>query len=81
MANTLLEVSETLYVPLLGRIYATKYHPDVLKDDSTIMVKKCLPESVQNMPGQSEYSCLAIAVLSRNIDKYISHSLTDRRTA
>ena len=69
--KTLSAVSETLYVPLIGRIYATKFHPDILEDKSALAIEKKLPEAMRKMPGQNEYTCLASAVRSRNIDEHI----------
>ena len=64
-------VSETLYVPLLGRIYASKHCPDILFDEKALALWDQLPQSVREMPGQNEYTSLASAVRSANTD----HSL------
>jgi len=69
------ETSETLYIPLYGRIYASKYHPDVLKDVAALSVEKNLPSRYKNMAGQNEYTCLASAVRSHNIDEYVREFL------
>lgn len=69
--KTLSAVSETLYVPLIGRIYATKFHPDILEDKSALAIEKKIPEEMRKMPGQNEYTCLASAVRSRDIDEHI----------
>lgn len=61
-------LSDTLYVPLLGRIYASKYHPDILYDGAALSLWDQLPQRVREMPGQTEYTQLASAVRSKNID-------------
>ena len=69
-------VSETLYVPLLGRIYATEHHPDILYDKNALAIMCRLPENIREMPGQSEYTYLASAVRSKNVDHYVQAFLT-----
>jgi O-methyltransferase involved in polyketide biosynthesis len=64
-------LSDTLYVPLLGRIYASKYHPDILNDEAALSLWDQLPKVVQEMPFQTEYTQLASAVRSLNMDHYI----------
>ncbi len=71
MTDTLSEVSETLYIPLLGRIYAAAFHPDILKDETVLAIEKKLPHKILEMPGQNEYTYLASAVRSRDIDEHI----------
>ena len=64
-------VSETLYVPLLGRIYASKHHPKVLCDEAALALQPNLPVFAKGMTGQNEYTCLASAVRSKNVDKAV----------
>ncbi len=64
-------VSETLYVPLLGRIYASTFHPDILYDKKALEIKEKLPVVIREMPGQTEYTLLASAVRSTNVDHYV----------
>ena len=61
-------VSDTLYVPLLGRVYASKYHPDILYDEAAQSIYDKLDDRIREMPGQTEYSSLASAVRSKNMD-------------
>jgi O-methyltransferase involved in polyketide biosynthesis len=70
-------VSETLYIPLLGRIYASRYHPDILYDKAALSLSEMLPENIKEMPGQSEYTSLASAVRSKNTDYYIQAFLAE----
>ncbi len=69
-------VSETLYVPLLGRIYASKHHPDILYDKNALAIMKRLPANIREMPRQTEYTYLASAVRSKNVDHYVRAFLT-----
>jgi O-methyltransferase involved in polyketide biosynthesis len=71
----LTKVSETLYVPLAGRIYASQKHPDILFDKAALSVANRLPEIIKAMEGQTEYTYLASAVRSRNSDRHIKRFL------
>ena len=64
-------VSDTLYIPLLGRIYASKRYPEILYDEKAVSLWDRLPSTVQNMPGQTEYTLLASAIRSATIDRCI----------
>jgi len=61
-------VSDTLYVPLLGRSYASRYHCAILHDPAALEIYKKLDLKIKAMPGQTEYTCLASAVRSQNMD-------------
>lgn len=71
MSANLSNVSETLYVPMAGRIYANHRFPHIISDDKLDLIEKRIPESVDIFRGQSEYTLLASAVRSKNIDEYI----------
>lgn len=64
-------VSDTLYVPLLGRIFATKQYPHILRDEAALAIYDSLEPRIKAMPGQSEYALLASAVRSMNIDRIV----------
>ena len=61
-------VSNTLYVPLLGRIYASKHHAAILHDPAALDIDQKLDLKIKALPGQTEYSSLASAVRSQNMD-------------
>lgn len=61
-------VSETLYIPLRGRIYASKHHPEILYDASALALLPRLPKDARAITGESEYTLLASAVRSRQVD-------------
>ena len=39
-------VEDTLFVPMLGRIYASEYCPQILYDPKALELKKQLPSSL-----------------------------------
>ena len=54
-------VSQTLYVPMLGRIHASLYHPEVFFDQKALSISNQLPNSLLDMHGQNEYTLMASA--------------------
>ena len=71
-------VEDTLFVPMLGRIYASEYCPQILYDPKALELKKKLPSSLPEQDGQSQYTLLASAVRSANMDRYIRTFLEHR---
>ena len=69
-------ISKTLYIPLLGRIYASQHQRDILYDKAALAIADKLPKHIRNMPGQTEYTSLASAVRSKNTDHYIQMFLS-----
>lgn len=63
-------VEDTLFVPMLGRIYASEYCPQILYDPKALELKKNLPSGLPEQDGQSEYTLLASAARSANMDRY-----------
>ena len=68
-------VSDTLYVPLLGRIYTSQYHASILHDPAALAIYDKLDAKIKAMPGQTEYASLASAVRSKNMDRYVQEFL------
>ena len=77
MDKKLTKVSETLYVPLMGRIYASKHNIDILYDKAALSIESRLPESIKEAQGQNEYTLFASATRSKNMDYYIGEFLRD----
>ena len=75
MSTDLSAISETLYVHMAGRIYAHKYFPEIILDDKLDLIKKQIQKDIDIFKGQSEYTLLASAVRSKNIDEYIKKFL------
>ena len=71
-------VEDTLFVPMLGRIYASEYCPQVLYDEKALELKKRLPSCLPEQDGQSQYTLLASASRSANMDRYIRAFLERR---
>ena len=71
-------VEDTLFVPMLGRIYASEHCPQILYDPKALELKKKLPSSLPEQDGQSQYTLLASAVRSANMDRYIRAFLERR---
>lgn len=65
-------ISNTLFVPMRGRIYSTENFPNILKDEEALKLKDKLPPEKGT---QSQYTLLASAVRSRNMDRYINDFL------
>ena len=51
-------VEDTLFVPMLGRIYASEYCPQILYDPKALELKKKLPSGLSEQDGQSQYTFL-----------------------
>lgn len=65
-------IEDTLFVPLLGRIYASEHFPQILQDAKALELKERLPADIKGRSTQSEYTLMAGAVRSLNMDRYIS---------
>ena len=64
-------VEDTLFVPMLGRIYASEKFPDILKDEKALELKSKLPANLKGQDTQTQYTLMASAVRSTNMDRYI----------
>ena len=62
-------VEDTLFVPMLGRIYASEHCPQVLYDEKALELKKKLPSGLPEQDGQSQYTLLASAARSGTIQR------------
>ena len=49
-------VEDTLFVPMLGRIYASEHCPNVLYDQKALELKNKLPTDLLGKGGQSQYT-------------------------
>lgn len=61
---------EALFAPVLGRIYASEHFPEILHDEAALQLKERLPENVRDAEVP-QYSLLAVAVRSANMDRFI----------
>ena len=64
-------IEDSLFIPVLGRIYVSEVYPDILLDKKALELKDKIPESIDRWGNQSQYTLMANAVRSVNIDRYI----------
>ena len=64
-------VEDTLFVPMLGRIYASENFPNILMDKKALELKPQLPKKLKGQDTQTQYTLMASAVRSTNMDRYI----------
>lgn len=70
-------VEDTLFVPMLGRIYASEKFPGILYDKKALALKDKLPENIKGKDTQTQYTLLASAVRSANMDRYIQEFIKE----
>ena len=68
-------VEDTLFVPMLGRIYASDNCKAILYDEKALELKSHLPKSVTENDTQTQYTYLASASRSANMDRFIADFL------
>ena len=61
----------TLFVPMLGRIYASENFPKILYDNRALALKDKLPRDIVQDNTQNQYTYLASATHSANVDRYV----------
>ena len=71
-------VEDTLFVPMLGRIYASEHYPQILYDKKALELKKKLPLDLIEQNMQNQYTLLASASRSANMDRIIRAFLERR---
>lgn len=74
------EIEDTLFVPMLGRIYATEKFPHILSDLYAAELKNKLPKEILAQNKQTQYTLMAGAVRSKNMDRYIKAFLNKNET-
>ena len=52
-------VEDTLFVPMLGRIYASEHCPQIIYDKKALELKEKLPSDLQENGSQSQCDCPA----------------------
>ena len=75
--DNLSTVMKTLYVPMAGRIFASHNFAHILNDEKALMLEKKISESLDIFKGQSEYTLMASAVRSMNMDSYVKNFLSE----
>lgn len=64
-------VEDTLFVPLLGRIYTSERFPGILHDETALSLKDNIPRDVVERGRQTQYTLIASAVRSANMDRIV----------
>lgn len=64
-------VEDTLFVPMLGRIYASERFPGILYDKKALELKAKLPSEIFEQNRQGQYTLIASAARSANMDRYV----------
>ena len=67
-----------LVYPYAGRIYASEHYPQILYDKKALELKKKLPSDLIKQNMQSQYTLLASASRSANMDRIIRTFLERR---
>lgn len=70
MAN-FTNVEETLFVPMLGRIYASENFPWIFYDEKAMELKEKLPPHIKGQDTQTQYTFMASAIRSVHMDHYV----------
>ena len=73
--NGFSEIEDTTFVPMLGRIYASKNFPKILNDQKALELEEKLPKNIKGKETQTQYTLLAGAIRSANMDRYIQDFL------
>ena len=76
--QTLGVVEDTLFVPMLGRIYAAEHCPQILYDKKALELKNRLQLDLIEQNMQNQYTLLASASRSANMDRIIRAFLERR---
>ncbi len=63
-------VEDTLFVPMLGRIYASENFPHILREKA-VELKENLPQNIKGQNTQTQYTLMAGAIRSTNMDRCI----------
>ena len=71
-------VEDTLFVPMLGRIYASEHCTQILYDKKALEFKIKLPLDLIKQNKQNQYTLLASASRSANMDRFM-RSFLERR--
>lgn len=64
-------VEDTLFIPMAGRIYASENCPKILYDEKALALKERLPMKLLEQGKQSQYTLVASASRSANMDRCI----------
>lgn len=66
-------LEETLFIPMRGRVFASKKFPYILNDKKAIEIAEKFPKFYMDMKDDTEYTLMASAIRSTNMDRYIQN--------
>ena len=72
-------IEDTLYVPMLGRIYASEHCKNILYDKKALELKNGMPKGLVENDTQTQYTYLASASRSANVDRYIKNFIERKK--
>lgn len=61
----------TLFEPMLSKIYASENFPKILYENRALALKDKLPRDIVQDNTQNQYTYLASATRSTNVDRYV----------
>ena len=64
-------VENTLFIQMLGRVYASEYFRNILYDKKALSLQDMVPKGLMEIGSQNQYTLLASASRSANMDRYI----------
>lgn len=68
----LIELSRTLYIPLVGRIHESRHYPSLISDSKVLDLESSLPPEASALrDGAGEYAMVASIVRPINMDRRI----------
>lgn len=80
MTNKLNGIQDTLYLPLVARIYVSKCFPDYFYDEKALTLQECFPyENI--VEKSSEYFLMAGACRFHELDRVIKNFINDNKKA
>lgn len=60
--------TDTLYIPLLSKVYTSEHFPEILYDEKVLQIKDKLPSNVSIASRMVQYTYVSGAIRSRKID-------------
>ena len=64
-------LEETLFVPMRGRVFCSRTFPGAFKDEKALEIAEKLPKEYMSLERETEYTLMASAIRSKNMDIYI----------
>lgn len=75
--KSLTAISDTLFIPVGGRIYASENFPEIFYDREALKLKPMLPEAILKYSNQSQYTFMASVSRCVNLDNTVREFLDE----